>query len=37
MRDRKMVINKEKVILGTIMTVALLSVGIGLASVLSDS
>ena len=37
MRDRKMVINKEKVILGTIMTVALFSVGIGLASVLSDS
>lgn len=37
MRNQKMVINKEKCILGGIMAVALLSVGIGLASVLSDS
>ena len=37
MRNTKMVINKEKCILGGIMAVALLSVGIGLASVLSDS
>lgn len=37
MRNAKMVINKEKCILGGIMAVALLSVGIGLASVLSDS
>lgn len=37
MRNTKMVINKEKCILGGIMAVALLSVGIGLASVLSDT
>ena len=37
MRNQKMVINKEKCILGGIMAVALLSVGIGLASVLSDT
>ena len=37
MRNQKMVINKEKCILGGIMAVALLSVGIGLASVLSYS
>lgn len=37
MRNAKMVINKEKCILGGIMAVALLSVGIGLASVLSDT
>ena len=37
MRNQKMVINKEKCILGGIMAVALLSLGIGLASVLSDS
>ena len=37
MRNTKMVINKEKCILGGIMAAALLSVGIGLASVLSDT
>ena len=37
MRNTKMVINKEKCILGGIMAVALLSAGIGLASVLSDT
>lgn len=37
MRNTKMVINKDKCILGGIMAVALLSVGIGLASVLSDT
>ena len=37
MRNQKMVINKEKCILGGIMAAALLSVGIGLASVLSDT
>lgn len=37
MKERKMVIDKEKIIWGVIMAVALFSVGIGLASVLSDS
>lgn len=37
MREPKVVISKEKVILSVIMAVAIFSVGIGLASVLSDS